>query len=426
MKPVLLFATLLVFISQGIKAQSLAQTRCDNFKQGVNLSNWLEAYWDGNWPEPNTYSKEFLINMKAAGINSVRMPVCFALVTADTAPYRVDTANRVFELIDSVISWTADLHMKLIIDNHHEWNITDGTWRTQLPRLEHLWAVLAQRYSYLDPNQYFFEILNEPNNISNDSLLLMYPPVIDTIRQYAPGQSIIVSPTNWSGGFGYYQYGHLADTNLIYTLHSYDPFNFTHQGLSWVNPPLTSGVPYPGSIYDVILPETWALAIQWRDSLQLPMFLGEFGVGIGADANSRCNWIDTLGKMIDEYHLSAFHWDVTGDFRIFYSGVPTQDSVIPCFKQAMHLYGDTVSGIRNNDDLTGISIYPNPNNGFFTCTNPDNYETMVDIFDNTGRRIYNHTFSSRLLINGTSWAKGFYVVKITAQGASRFNKIVIE
>ncbi len=348
------------------QAQSLAQTRCDNFHKGVNLSNWLEGYWVPNWPDTTTYTFPFFAEMKKAGIESFRMPVCFELVTDTAAPYTVDTTNRVFRVIDSVVKWTTQLDMKLIIDNQHQWNITEATWQQQAPRLAHLWAVLANHYQNLDPNRYFFEILNEPAGIQNNSLGELFTPIIDTIRQYAPNHTIIVSPNQYSNGIGYAGYQALPDTNLIYAFHSYDPFQFTHQGLTFVVPPLPTGIPFPNSGYDIFLEAEWNTAMLWKDTSHLPMFLGEFGVGDSADAQSRCNWVDTMAHRIKENNLSAFYWDVVGDFKWYHSGVATQDSIFPCFASALGLYGDTLTSVRNIAEDLAIKVFPNPAQSLLT------------------------------------------------------------
>ncbi len=407
------------------KSQSVAQSRCDNFKQGVNLSNWLEAYWQGNWPSPNGYSRQFLVNMKNAGIKSVRLPIGFASVIDTLPPYFVDTTHVLFSIVDSVIDWTNELDMNLIIDNHHQWSLDDGTWRNVTPRLSHLWSLLSQRYNYLNPDKYFFEILNEPFNIPNDSLNIIFSTVIDTIRKYAPEHSIVVSPTAWSGGIGYIGYLPLADTNLIYTFHSYDPFPFTHQGFSWANPYYPTGTPYPNSGYDFLLQLAWDATLQWVDTFHLPVFLGEFGVGVHADDESRCNWADSFGIRIDLHHTSAFHWDVFGDFRLFNSGVVSEDSVIPCFKKAFHLYGDTVSAVDNVFENQEVKIFPNPASTSFVCTNENDAATKIIVMDECGRKIFTTEFLKRYEVNVNSWASGIYFVKITTNSSSNIKRVLI-
>jgi len=408
-------------------SQSVAQTRCDNLHKGVNLSNWLEAYWVTNWPDTTTYTYPFFAEMKKAGVTSLRMPVCFALVTDYAAPYTVDTTNRLFRIIDSVIAWTTQLNMNVIIDNQHVWNVTDTTWRQQQLPIAHLWSVLANRYKYLDPNRYFFEILNEPAGISNDSLALFFNPIIDTIRQYAPNHSIVVSPNSWSNGIGYQGYQPLPDTNLLYTFHSYDPYPFTHQGLTFVVPPLRTGVPFPNTEYDALLVANWEFAIMWRDTYHLPLFLGEFGVGDSADANSRCNWIDTVANRIKSTGTSAFYWDVSGDFKIYHSGVVTQDSIITCFESALGLYDDTVTAVQNLDADFGVKVFPNPAQRILTVqTNINLPGARYSILNEVGCLVQTGYLPGALTdVKLNNLANGLYFLQIESNGNRINRKFVV-
>jgi len=423
-----LFMLAVIFLAFGTStySQRLAQTRCNNFHKGVNLSNWLEGYWVEDWPDTTTYTYSFFAEMKNAGITSFRMPVCFELVTDTVPPYNVDTTNRVFRIIDTVIKWTTGLNMNLIIDNQHLWNINDTTWRHEQPRLEHLWAILADRYRYLDPNRYFFEILNEPSNIDNDSLPLLYNPVIDTIRQYTTAHSIIVSPNDYSNGLGYQGYKPLPDTNLIYTWHSYDPYEFTNQGLSFDVPPLPTGLTYPNSGYDLLLLVNWYEALAWRDTFQLPLFLGEFGVGDSADENSRCNWIDTIAHRIKNAGLSAFYWDVVGDFKWYRSGVVTRDSIFPCFASELGLYGDTLTGLNEIPGEIAINIFPNPAQSILTIqTNAYLTDAHFVIMDELGAQVktgYLNTGNTQVPLN---LANGIYFLQVQNTGNRVTLKFVI-
>lgn len=426
MKKFYLLFTLVYFSLNFANAQSVAQTRCDRFGKGVNLSNWLEAYWQTNWPTAGNYGRQFLVDMKAAGIRSVRMPTCFANVTDTLPPYNVDTTNAVFSWVDSVIQWTGELDMNLIIDNHHKWNFTDSTWRGLIPRMGHLWAVLAQRYAHLNPEHYFFEIVNEPYDIPNDSLNILNTAVIDSIRKFAPYHSIVVSPTSYSGGVAYITYQPLADTNLIYTFHSYDPIQFTHQGFTWHTPYYNTGTIYPGSGFDFLVTVAWEPTILWRDSFHLPVFMGEFGVGRYADSISRCNWIDTVGSKIDQYHMSAFNWDVKYDFPLYRSSVTTRDSVYPCFMQFLHLYEDSLSGIVNVPEPVSVQMYPNPSTSIFYCEGDFGVEMSVAVCDNTGRIIYHSNFTGKTAVNTGQWARGLYFVKFETTKGVAVKKLVLE
>jgi endoglucanase len=424
MKKLLLFLSLFIVLSNAF-AQTLAHRRNDQLEKGLNLSNWMEAYWMGSsWPQPNLYDRAFLAEMKVAGFKSVRMPVCFALVTDTVPPYAVDTASPVFAQIDSVIKWTHELDMNLIIDNHHLWDLSDATFRNVTPRLAHLWSVLAQKYSYLDPDKYYFEILNEPSNIANDSVNILMQTVVDTIRKYTSAHTIVVGPAFWSGGFGFRDYKSLADTNLIYTLHSYDPFPFTHQGFTWANPYNPTGRPFPNSGYDFAIGLEFGWATHWRDSTGLPLFLGEFGVGRYADDASRCNWIDTIGGLIDQQHLPSFSWDVRWDFYLFKSDVESRDSIVPCFGEALHLYG--MSDVRDVESKTDMQVYPNPASKNFNCTTNNGEMTLLEVFNAWGQKVYSATFMSHCQVNSAAWPRGIYLLKATGKKSLVVSKVVLD
>ena len=419
MKKRFLFLGLLFFFCRS-NAQTVAQTRCNNLGKGINLSNWLDAYWDPNWPVAGVYTKDFLVEMKSAGMKSVRLPVCLALITDTLPPYAVDTSSSVFQLMDSVFTWADELNMNVIIDNHNQWVLSDTTWRTVEPRLASLWSVLAKRYCYLDPARYSFEIMNEPANIQNDSLRLLFAPVIDTIRKYAPMHTIVVSPTSWSNGVGYSDWLPLADTNLMYTFHSYDPFPFTHQGFSWVNPPLPTGVVFPHPIFDALIYVNWGLSMQWMDSFKLPVFLGEFGVGINADDNSRCNWIDTIGGLIDYHHLSSFSWDVRGNFPLYKSGVVGHDSIIPCFSTALHLYENQQTAVSQIPDNSSIKIFPNPACETLSVVCSDgNSAQRLQLINSFGDLMLEIEIHQSTQINLANLSAGLYLVKI--QNGQKFS-----
>lgn len=367
--------------------------------------------------------------MKAAGISSIRLPVCFAYITDTLAPYTVHENHPLFERVDSVISWCSELNMMLIIDNHHGWDIFNNNWRNKIDRFAHLWSVLAQRYSYLDPEQFVFELLNEPAfGIALDSLNIVFTTAIDTIRQYAPNHSIVVSPNFSSSGQAFANYTPLSDTNLIYTWHTYDPYQFTHQGFSWAQPPMPLGTPFPSS-YDAMLYNAWKQVILWRTNYNKPVFLGEFGAGKFADEVSRCNWIAVNGAKIDSFNMPWFYWDWQWDFTMFKSHVVSEDSILPCFKSALHLYGDTftsVSLIKTNQER--VWLYPNPvltNNGICAIRSNISEPLKVSVFDIAGKKLLDFGFTEHALLPVENLGSGMYFIVVSSATGSSAYKLII-
>jgi endoglucanase len=410
-------------------AQSVAHNRCARFAKGMNLSNWLEATWQTNYPTPNGYTRSDLLNMKEAGITSIRLPVCFAFITDSVAPYTVNENHALFERIDTVISWCRELDMMLIIDNHHEWDIYNYNWRNKIDRFAHLWSVVSQRYNYLDPEQFSFELLNEPGyGIALDSLNIVLNNAIDTVRKYAPHHSIIVSPNFAGSGQAFANLQPLSDTNLIYTWHTYDPYQFTHQGFSWAQPSMPLGTPFPSS-YDAMLYNAWKQVINWRNTYNKPVFLGEFGTGIFGDDVSRCNWIELNGAKIDSFSMPWFYWDWRWDFSMFNSHVVSHDSVIPCFKHALHLYGDTLTATPIVFDVAfSISVYPNPvvEGGICEVKANSNEALSVALFDVSGRKLSEARFTEHVYLFLEEFHRGIYFIRISSKEHSVTRKLVLE
>lgn len=432
------FITLLtstVFSFCNVQAQSVAHDRCQSLEKGINVSNWLEEYWNTDWPNPTKYTKQHFEVMKDAGFKSVRLPINFHAVVDTIAPYDVDTAHLVFDLVDSVVEWTDDLEMKLLIDNHHGWDLLDDSWRADLPRFSHMWGVVAERYQHLDPDRVMFELMNEPKlGFSGDSLAVMYEDAIDSIRQHSTDHSIIISPP-WTGiAMMFAEFEPIeGDTNLIYTWHTYDPLNFTHQGLTWHNPYYPSGTPF--STDAPSFTETWSYvgwerALDWKETHQLPMFLGEFGLSTHCDSVSTCNWLEYNMTKLVQNDFSWFYWDWQWDFSMFQSNTISEDSIYPCFKHYLGLYGDdTFTEVAEQYvDPFSFSIYPNPSadGNFILQLNEASYNDLnIAVLTNLGELVYQDFLVDNRFESRQSLAPGIYMVVLFSEENRMVKKLVV-
>lgn len=378
-------------LDNGLQAQSLAHTREARIAKGVNLSNWLEAYWlGGNWPEAARYDKQDLRNVKDAGMQTIRLPFCFAIITDSIPPYNVDFAHPAIAWLDSVIQWCDELQLNLIIDNQHEWDVTNDNFQDKIPPMSSMWRQVVTRYANLDPERYFFEILNEPPvgvlPANADAVNLA---CIDTIRKYDQSHTLIVGSHSASIGSSYLNQAVYPDTNLIYTFHTYEPLYFTHQGFPWFQIPFPAGTPFPLLGDDALVRSSLQTVDTWRTTNNRPVFMGEFGVGIHADAGSRCNWVNLMGDLIDEFDFNWCYWDWGGvapsDFSMFNSIPPDANSIVPCFSEALHLYGFTDVGQENFHSW--LQIWPNPAGDVLhvQSTDPGIRIDRVEVIDLNGR-----------------------------------------
>ena len=136
--------------------------------------------------------------------------------------------------LDQIVDWCDELGLHLILDNH-TFDVDTNTDPQIGQILVPVWRQLAARYEGRSERLYY-EVLNEPHGIADAAWNAIQQEVIDAIRQVNARHVIVVGPAGWNSYNNPDAMPRYADDKLLYTFHFYDPFLFTHQGASWVNP----------------------------------------------------------------------------------------------------------------------------------------------------------------------------------------------
>lgn len=314
------------------------------FHKGVNLTNWFQAS-NVRQIQFTKYTKTDFEQIKSLGCDVIRLPIDLHFMTNGAPNYTVDPLFYTF--LDQAVSWAEELNMHLILDNH-TFDPAMDTDPNVGSILEKVWKQVAAHYK--DRSNYiYYEVLNEPHGISDAQWNAIQQLVVNAIRTVDTKHTIIVGPASWNS------YENLAampaynDNNLIYTFHFYDPFIFTHQGVSWSNPSMEplANIPFPYSAgkmpaFPAALHDTWMesafnayqnhgtvlktkelidIAIQFRKNRNVPIFCGEFGVYIPNSMNEdRVFWYDTIRKYLEENGIAWTSWDYHGGFGLFEAG----------------------------------------------------------------------------------------------------------
>lgn len=331
--------TLLLFVLMNVGFLS-AQTP---FSKGVNLTGWFQTSSTKSIPFTK-YNKKDIENIKSLGCDVIRLPISLHYFTSGAPDYKVDTLF--YQYLDQVIDWTEELQLNLIIDNH---TIEVAKSKTvEIPLLK-IWPQIARHFKDRS-TLVCYEILNEPNTLLAADWASIQAKVVDAIRVQDPKHTIVVTGADWGGIGGLTQLKKLADPNLIYSFHFYDPFLFTHQGATWTDPSMgdLKNVPFP---YDATrmptcptsLKGTWIegslsssyrtdgtmaklkstidVAANYAKTNGVKIYCGEFGVyNLNSLDADRVSWYQQVPAYLSSKLIPWTMWDYQGGFGLFNKG----------------------------------------------------------------------------------------------------------
>jgi endoglucanase len=314
------------------------------FKKGVNFTNWFQASspWQIHFKK---FTRQDFVDVKSLGCDVIRLPINLHHMTDGAPDYKLDSLFLYF--LDQVVDITEELDMHLILDNH-TFDPATSTDPNVGDVLVPVWTQMAEHFKNRSVLLYY-EILNEPHGIADHNWNSIQQNVIDAIRSVDQKHAIIVGPAGWNSYHNLQYMPEYKDDNLIYTFHFYDPFLFTHQGASWVEPSMESlaGVPFPyiasempecpsqlkgtwleGNLNDYSNQGTVArvrqlldIAIEFKKERDVPLFCGEFGVyQPNSDNDDRVFWYNIVRKYMEEHGIAWTMWDYRGGFGLFEEG----------------------------------------------------------------------------------------------------------
>lgn len=324
--------------------------------RGINLGNsWeSEGYDDGAWSNP-IRNTDFAV-IKAAGFNSVRIPVRWQF-NSDYSTHTVDP-NRMAGVIEDIqLAMAQDL--AVVVNFHHyvELNCAGGggtdeygakctynaaKFEEEKAHFLGLWKQVATTMNAFPDNMIVLEILNEPTISSATVVDQLMNDAYQVIRAAAPGKTIMFETYHAA------KFGDLAsltlppDGNIIFSGHYYYPYTYTHQGHGYDckgDAALVSvakdSLAYYKNLAHRLYPD-----INGID--EVPLNMGEFGVA-GGDAGycnpapsneGKAQWAKETAKAAIDNGMSFHYWGFgqTGGFDAYnvYS-----ESWYPGFPQAL-------------------------------------------------------------------------------------------
>ena len=222
-------------INAAPESSAVSATRLERLSRGINLSHWYSQMPLGDEASLHqrfkTYNQptDFTL-LAAAGFRHVRFPVEFELFLDEKNPGRL--RPEFLADFDTALDQLLGAGLAVIVDWHAREETKD--------RLSHddqlvaqavaLWGALARHLANRDPEQVFLEIMNEPaGKMSLERWTTMQNQLFIAMRAGAPRHTIIATGHRWSGVDELVQLQPLADANVVYNFHFYEPMVFTHQ-----------------------------------------------------------------------------------------------------------------------------------------------------------------------------------------------------
>lgn len=327
----------------------------ETMQRGVNLPGW-------DHPDPERRPTiEQLRALRGEGFTHIRLPV--ERPPLSDAEQQV-FAGALFEQIVLLLSLDYTVSVDLHAGHEAEPYLIEGPDEAQA-FLSAVWRRMAHAIRVFDPKKVAVELLNEPPAGAAHWHAVAGGLIAD-LRRWLPDHTIIVGPSGpqrHEDLAGMEPYG---DRNIIYAVHYYDPFWFTHQGANWGGPndPLQylRGLPFPAQIgndavqaniaelrqdgreaiaseLEYALSEPWTedgiaaafgMMAGWSEAHDRPVIVNEFGtLTFVAPRASRLRWLAAVSRQARAHCIGWTHWDFQDGFGLMDpdTGMPDQPVV---------------------------------------------------------------------------------------------------
>jgi aryl-phospho-beta-D-glucosidase BglC (GH1 family) len=341
------------------------KVRLATLRTGVNLNAWFANFSGGKFV-PDRIKSADLERIKALGFAHVRLPIEPLLFFNEKNPTEIHPEN--LKALDNTVNLILKTGLGVILDMHSykdEFKNSIARNADYGTKFTTFWTPFARHFAEgpyaKQADKIFFETLNEPGfewkGSSSAKWTQLQEKIVAAIRQGAPQNTIIVKSdleevrTDIQPNR---MLKNLADKNLVYSTHYYDPMAFTHQGADWqteekynklekISYPLT-----PKDVTDLIkkltdlgavgyavnalrpyqasgfgpkqIEESFANIAKQAKANGYPVYLGEFGVLRGkVKDEDRNRWLADVRSAAEKYGFGWSLWEYNHIFGLMNS-----------------------------------------------------------------------------------------------------------
>jgi endoglucanase len=302
-----------------------AQYTAKAIARGVNFGNIFEAPREGDW---GLFFSDTLVDQAwNAGFKSVRLPVRWSNHASATAPYAIDSAfmTRVEAAVDKLIA----KGFYVVLDMHHYRQLEGDPLDTNEAsvaasvledRFVAMWSQIAERFRGHN-DRLVFELYNEPHGrLNGEPWNILAARGLAAVRVSNPSRVVVLGPTHWNNASDLALLKIPFDANLVFTIHQYEPFNFTHQGAEWIQPALPTGVTCCNATQLAQIAAPLDIAKAWSKTNRYPMFVGEFGAYNKAPSASRAIFNRSMRDAAEARGFTWQYWEFASGFGVYDPG----------------------------------------------------------------------------------------------------------
>lgn len=334
--------------------------------KGVSFTNWLEE--DRKFNGTFKVGRNDVKILSDNGFKAIRLPIDLDKYATNRDEFVKDATGKtelkinsdtLFMVLDSFVEWTKEYKMSLTIDYHeydNSYNATSADNERYQVMMALMWKAVASHYASNDREDIFYELLNEPDMTSGMVTAAQWTKaaqgIIDSIRTVDKKHTLLFGDVEWYSITKLVGRTPFTDDNIVYIIHSYEPFVFTHQGASWSETKDLKNIPFP---YDkakwpeyssdlgltattpswvktnvlnyyktgnkeTILNQIYT-AKAWAVKNKVPIIINEFGAyNLRSTAQDRLNYLTAMREICDTLQVPWTHWGYTGGFEVIKNG----------------------------------------------------------------------------------------------------------
>ena len=309
----------------------------DSFKisKGTNVAHWLSQSKQRGKERENFFTEKDVRYIDSLGFDHIRIPIDEEQMWDESGKRNEDA----FILLNNSLKWCQEAGLRVIVDLHilrsHHFNEGDKplwTVPAEQDKFIMLWKDLSAFLSKWPHGMVAYEPMNEPVADDPEQWNILLGRLIDSVRSWEPSRVLVLGSNRWQSADTFDKFRVPAnDTNIILSYHFYEPFFLTHYQAGWTNLKDFKGeVNYPGQIVlnskkpehmkvynrDTLL-YMMRKPLHMADSLNLPLYCGEFGVFQNAFPESKIAWYKDMISIFKEHNVAYANWNYkSGAFGI--------------------------------------------------------------------------------------------------------------